>query len=101
MQEGISRLPFQRRLVRNSFNRTHSKAVFIPILAEFLFLKPGEEETWRGSVDGTPVKLGKYQAVGAYVSDYGQVHELVGLQETKDLLIADVVWSTPLPITIE
>ena len=68
---------------------------------EFLFLKPGEEETWRGSVDGAAVKPGKYQIVGAYVPDYAQVHELVGLRETKGLLIADVVRSTPLPITIE
>jgi hypothetical protein len=68
---------------------------------EFLFLKPGEEETWRGSVDGTPVKPGKYQIVGAYVPDYDQVHELVGLPETEGLLIADVVRSTPVTITIE
>src|ERR1700719_32158 len=68
---------------------------------EFLFLKPGEEETWRGSVDGTPVKPGKYQIVGAYVPDYGQVHELVGLPEAQGLLIADVVRSAPVAITIE
>jgi hypothetical protein len=68
---------------------------------EFLFLKPGEEETWRGSVDGTPVKPGKYQIVGAYVPDYHQVHELVGLPEAQGLLIADVVRSTPVTITIE
>jgi hypothetical protein len=68
---------------------------------EFLFLKPGEEETWRGSVDGTPVKPGKYQIVGAYVPDYDQVHELVGLPEAQGLLIADAVRSTPVTITIE
>jgi hypothetical protein len=68
---------------------------------EFLFLKPGEEETWRGSVDGTPVKPGKYQIVGTYVPDYDQVHELVGLPETQGLLIADVVRSIPVTITIE
>lgn len=68
---------------------------------EFLFLKPGEEETWRGSVDGTAVKPGKYQIVGAYVPAYDQVHELVGLPEAKGLLIADVVRSTPVIITIE
>ena len=68
---------------------------------EFLFLKPGEEETWRGSVGGTPVKPGKYQIVGAYVPDFEQVHELVGLPEAQGLLIADVVRSTPVTITIE
>jgi hypothetical protein len=68
---------------------------------EFLFLKPGEEETWRGSVDGTPVKPGKYQIVGAYVPDFDQVHELVGLPEAQGLLIADVVRSAPITITIE
>jgi hypothetical protein len=68
---------------------------------EFLFLKPGEEETWRGSVEGTPVKPGKYQIIGAYVPDYDQVHELVGLPEAEGLLIADVVRSTPVIITIE
>jgi len=68
---------------------------------EFLFLKPGEEETWRGSVDGTRVKPGKYQIVGAYVPDYDQVRELVGLPEEQGLLIADVVRSTPVTITIE
>ena len=68
---------------------------------EFLFLKPGEEETWHGSVEGTPVNPGKYQIIGAYVPDYGQVHELVGLPETQGLLIADVVRSTPVIITIE
>ena len=68
---------------------------------EFLFLKPGEEETWRGSVGGTPVKTGKYQIVGAYIPDLDQVHELVGLPEAQGLLIADVVRSTPVTITIE
>jgi len=68
---------------------------------EFVFLKPDEEETWRGSVDGTPVKPGKYQIVGAYVPDYDQVHELVGLPEAQGLLIADVVRSTPVTIRIE
>jgi hypothetical protein len=68
---------------------------------EFLFLKPGEEETWRGSVEGTPVKPGKYQIIGAYVPDYDQVHELVRLQEAQGLLIADVIRSTPIIVTIE
>ena len=68
---------------------------------EFLFLKPGEEETWRGSVDGTAVKLGKYQIVGSYVPDHDQVHELVGLPEGQGLLITDVVRSTPVIITID
>ena len=68
---------------------------------EFLFLKPGEEETWRGSAEGPPVKPGKYQIIGAYVPDYDQVHELVGLPEAQGLLIADVVRSTPVIITIE
>jgi hypothetical protein len=68
---------------------------------EFLFLKPGEIETWRGSVGGTSIKPGKYQIVGAYVPDYDQVHELVGLPEAQGLLIADVVRSTPVAITIE
>lgn len=68
---------------------------------EFLFLKPGDEETWRGSVDGTAVKPGKYQIVGAYVPAYDQVHELVGLPEAEGLLIADVVRSKPVIITIE
>jgi len=68
---------------------------------EFLFLRPGEEETWRGSVDGARVKPGKYQIVGAYVPDYDQVHELVGLPEAQGLLIGDVVRSAPVTITIE
>jgi hypothetical protein len=68
---------------------------------EFLFLKPGEEETWRGSVDCTPVKPAKYQIVGAYVPDFDQVHELAGLPEAQGLLIADIVRSTPVTITIE
>lgn len=68
---------------------------------EFVFLKPGEEETWRGSIDGTPVKSGKYQVVGVYMPDYDQVHELVGLPEAQGLLIADVVTSTPVIITIK
>jgi hypothetical protein len=54
---------------------------------EFLFLKPGEEETWRGSVEVTPVKPGKYQIVEAYVPDYDQVHELVGLSEAQGLSV--------------
>src|ERR1700730_10439695 len=62
---------------------------------EFLFLKPGEEETWRGSVGGTPVKPGKYQIVGAYVPDFEQVHELVGLPEANPVVLADVGRSTP------
>jgi hypothetical protein len=68
---------------------------------EFLFLKPGEEETWRGSVDGKAVKPGKYQIVGAYIPDYEQVHELRELPQAQGLLIADVVRSTPVIITIE
>jgi hypothetical protein len=68
---------------------------------EFLSLKPGEEESWRGNVEGTPVKSGKYQIVGVYLPDYDQVHELVGLPETRGLLIADVVRSAPIIITIE
>jgi hypothetical protein len=68
---------------------------------EFLFLKPGEEETWRGSVDDTAVKPDKYQIVGAYIPAYDQIHELVGLPEARGLLIADVVRSTPVIITIE
>jgi hypothetical protein len=68
---------------------------------EFLFLTPGEEETWRGSIEGTPVKPGKYQIVGAYIPDYDQVHELVGFPEAQGLLIADVVRSTPIIVTIE
>jgi hypothetical protein len=68
---------------------------------EFLFLKPGEEESWSGSVEGTPVKPGKYQIVGVYMPDYNQVHELVGLSETRGLLIADVVRSAPIIITIK
>jgi hypothetical protein len=68
---------------------------------EFLFLKPGEEENWRGSVDGKAVKPGKYQIVGAYIPDYEQVHELRELPEAQGLLIADVVRSASVPITIE
>jgi hypothetical protein len=68
---------------------------------EFLFLKPGEEESWRGNVESTPVKPGKYQIVGVYMPDYDQVHELVGLPQTRGLLIADVVGSAPIIITIE
>jgi hypothetical protein len=33
--------------------------------------------------------------------DYDQVHELVGLSEARGLLIADVVRSAPIIITIE
>ena len=68
---------------------------------EFLFLKPGEEESWRGNVQGTPVKPGKYQIFGVYMPDFDQVHELVGLPEARGLLIADVVSSAPIIITIE
>jgi hypothetical protein len=68
---------------------------------EFLFLNPCEEETWRGSVDGTAVKAGRYQIVGAYMPDYEQVRELHELPETQGLLIADVVRSTPVIITIK
>jgi hypothetical protein len=68
---------------------------------EFLFLKPGEEETWRGSVDAKGVKPGKYQVVGAYIPAYDQVHDLVGLPEARGLLLADVVRSRPVIITIE
>jgi hypothetical protein len=68
---------------------------------EFLFLKPGEEESWRGTIDGPPVKPGKYQIIGVYMPDYEQVHELVGLPEARGLLIADVVRSAPIIITIE
>jgi hypothetical protein len=68
---------------------------------EFLFLKPDEEQTWRGSVDDTAVKPGKYQIVGAYILAYEQIHELVGLPEAQGLLIADVVRSTPVIITVE
>ena len=68
---------------------------------EFFFLKPGEEETWRGSIEGTPVKPDKYQIVGAYIPDYDQVHDLVGLPEAQGLLVADVVRSAPVIITIE
>jgi hypothetical protein len=68
---------------------------------EFLFLKPGEEESWRGKVEGAPVKPGKYQIVGVYMPDYGQVHELVGLPEARGLLVADVVRSAPTFFTVE
>jgi hypothetical protein len=68
---------------------------------EFLFLKPGEEETWRGSINGTTVKPGKYQVVGVYMPAYDQVHDLVRLPEAQGLLIADVVRSTPVIIMIE
>lgn len=68
---------------------------------EFLFLKPGEKETWRGSLDGTRVKSGKYQVVGVYMPAYDQVHELVGLPEAQGLLISRVVKSTPVIITIK
>jgi hypothetical protein len=68
---------------------------------EFLFLKPGEEESWRGNVEGTAVKPGKYQIVGVYMPAYDQVHELVGLPEARGLLIADIVGSAPIIITIE
>ena len=68
---------------------------------EFLFLKPGEGESWCGSIDGTPVKPGKYQIIGVYIPDYEQVHELVGLPEARGLLVADVVRSAPIIITIE
>jgi hypothetical protein len=68
---------------------------------EFLFLKPGEGESWCGSIDGTPVKPGKYQIIGVYVPDYGQVHDLVGLPEARGLLVADEVRSAPIIITIE
>ena len=68
---------------------------------EFLFLKPGEEESWCGNVEGTPVKSGRYQIVGVYMPDYDQVHGLVGLPEARGLLIADVVRSAPIIIRIE
>jgi hypothetical protein len=68
---------------------------------EFLFLKPGEEETWCGSIEGTPVKPGKYQIVGAYIPDYDQVHGLVGLPEAHGLLVVEVVRSEPIIITIK
>jgi hypothetical protein len=68
---------------------------------EFLFLEPGEEESWSGNVEGTPLKPGKYLIVGVYMPDYDQVHELVGLSEARGLLIADVVRSAPIIITIE
>jgi hypothetical protein len=68
---------------------------------EFLFLKPGEEVSWWNNVEGTPMKPGKYQIVGVYMPAYDQVHELVGLPEARGLLIADVVRSAPIIITIE
>ena len=68
---------------------------------EFLFLKLGEEESWCDSVEGTRVKPGKYQIVGVYMPAYDQVHELVALPETRGLLIADVIRSAPIIITIE
>ena len=68
---------------------------------EFLFLKPGEEESWSGNVEGPPVKPAKYQIVGVYMPDYNQVHELVGLADARGLLIADVVRSAPIIIRIE
>jgi hypothetical protein len=68
---------------------------------EFLFLKPGEEESWRGNIEGTPVKPGRYQIVGVYMADYNQVHELAGLPEARGLLIVNVVRSAPIIITIE
>lgn len=68
---------------------------------EFLFLKPDEEESWRGNVEGTPVKPGKYQIVGVYMPDYDQVHESVGIPEARGLLVADVVTSAPTIITIK
>ena len=68
---------------------------------EFLFLKPGEEVSWWNNVEGTQVKPGKYQIVGVYMPADDQVRELVGLPEARGLLIADVVRSAPIIITIE
>jgi hypothetical protein len=68
---------------------------------EFFFLKPGEEESWRGNIEGTPAKPGRYQIVGVYMPDFNQVHELTGLPEARGLLIADEVRSAPIVITIE
>ena len=68
---------------------------------EFLFLKPGEEVSWWNNVEGTQVKPGKYQIVGVYTPADDQVRELVGLPEARGLLIADVVRSAPIIITIK
>jgi len=67
---------------------------------EFVFLRPGKEETWSGNVDG-PATPGKYQIVGVYMPAYDQVHDLVRLPETQGLLIADVVRSAPVIIEIK
>jgi len=41
------------------------------------------------------------QAPTTYMPDYDQVHELVGLPEARGLLIADMVSSALIIITIE
>jgi hypothetical protein len=68
---------------------------------EFIFLKPGELQTWHGRADATPTTSGKYQVVGVYMPSYEQVHDLVQLPEARGLLIADVVRSAPVIITVE
>jgi hypothetical protein len=68
---------------------------------EFLFLKPGEEETWHGSADGSPSMPGKYQVVGLYMPDQNQIRDLVRLPEAQGLLIADEVRSAPVIIKIK
>ena len=63
-----------------------------------MFLQPGEAESWRGKVDGSAVKPGKYQIVrglGAYIPAYDQIHELVGLPEAHGLLVTDALMSIP------
>jgi hypothetical protein len=42
-----------------------------------------------------------YEIVGVYIPDYDQVHELVGLPQARGLLIADVIRSAPIIITVQ
>ena len=101
----VPRIPWSRARSNASISGCCSRFGPAPLpserFKEFLFLEPGEEESWSGNVEGTPVKPGKYLIVGVYMPDYDQVHELVGLPQTRGLLIADVVGSAPIIITIE
>ena len=68
---------------------------------EFFFLKPGEEESWRGNIEGTPVKPGDMKLWAFIWPTITKFTNLPELPEARGLLIADVVRSAPIIITIE
>jgi hypothetical protein len=71
------------------------------LLAQYVFLKPGEIRSWRTTLTNITRSPGTYEVRAEYLSNQHRIKEVAALPEVHGLMVIGTIYAKPVLVRIQ